>query len=525
MTSPQSALDVEIHESVEKNQHAMALAVADDQLAHEFGYNPVFARKYGTWSSLSFAFSVGGLFTALVTTFAYPLQAGGPAAIVWCWFIAGASSLALSASVSELISAYPTAAGVTAAWLNVLGQVAAVAATEFGAAQVLLSAVAVGSDFTFEPSQRSTIGVAAGLTVLTGAINSISTYWMERIQKTFVVFHVTAVVACIITLLAVEKNKNSASFVFSTVSPQSGWHPTGFAFLFGFLSAAFTMTNYDATAHICEEIVNPAVVAPRATWYANVLTWVLGLVLNIVLCFCMKDPIAVLANKIGQPVVQIFYDSLGKSGALAFTACGVIIVQFTAIVCMQSLSRTIFAFSRDRLLPLSSIWAKVNGLTGIPLYAVWLSVLLPIIISLIGLGSYQAVSAVFNVATAVLDLSYIVPISCKLAFGRFQRGPWHLGPLSVWVNVYSVFWTLFITVLFFMPTVRPVTAANMNYAVAIFGLIMIFALVYWQIEGKKFYTGPVDQTVDGIEPANQSRVSEDVVGQEKQHADKVMAGG
>jgi amino acid transporter len=85
---------------------------ADDQLANEFGYNPVFDRKYGTWSSLSFAFSVGGLFTALVTTFAYPLQAGGPAAIVWCWFIAGASSLALSASVSELISAYPTAAGV-----------------------------------------------------------------------------------------------------------------------------------------------------------------------------------------------------------------------------------------------------------------------------------------------------------------------------------------------------------------------------------------------------------------------------
>ena len=123
-------------------------------------------------------------------------------------------------------------------------QIAAVAATEYGASQVLLSAVAVGSDFSFVPSQRSTIGVAAGLTVLTGAINSISTSWMEKLQKTFVVFHVTAVVACFITLLAVEKNKNSATFVFANVQSASGWDPKGFAFMFGFLSAAFTMTNY-----------------------------------------------------------------------------------------------------------------------------------------------------------------------------------------------------------------------------------------------------------------------------------------
>ncbi len=66
--------------------------MADDQLAHVFGYNPVFHRKYGTWSSLSFAFSVGAC-SPLVMTFAYPLQAGGPAAIVWCWFIAGAPRL------------------------------------------------------------------------------------------------------------------------------------------------------------------------------------------------------------------------------------------------------------------------------------------------------------------------------------------------------------------------------------------------------------------------------------------------
>lgn len=125
-----------------------------------------------------------------------------------------------------------------------LGQVCAVAATEYGGAQVLLSAIAVGSDFSYVPSQKATVAVAAGLTFLTGCVNSLSTSWMEKMQKPFVVFHVAVVVACIITLAAVAPNKNSAHFVFLETQTNSGWSPSGLAFLFGFLSAAFTMTNY-----------------------------------------------------------------------------------------------------------------------------------------------------------------------------------------------------------------------------------------------------------------------------------------
>lgn len=96
------------------------------------------------------------------------------------------------------------------------------------------------------------------------------------------------------------------------------------------------------------------------------------------------------------------------------------------------------------------------------MHAVWLSVILPCLVNLIGLGSYAAVSAVFNVAAAVLDLSYAIPIAVKLTFGKFERGQWHIRRLGVVNNIYSVFWTAFITVLFFMPTVRPVTALNVS---------------------------------------------------------------
>lgn len=120
---------------------------------------------------------------------------------------------------------------------------------------MLLAAVSIGTDFTWFPSTGATIGVMAALTVITGLVNSLSTYWMEKMTKTYVIFHVLVLVTCAIALLAKtpSENRHNAKYVFTNVDSTSGWTPTGFSFLFGFLSVSWTMTDYDATAHITEE--------------------------------------------------------------------------------------------------------------------------------------------------------------------------------------------------------------------------------------------------------------------------------
>jgi len=50
------------------------------------------------------------------------------------------------------------------------------------------------------------------------------------------------------------------------------------------------MTDYDATAHITEEINEPEVKAPWAISLAMLFTYIAGFLFNIVLCFCMGDP-------------------------------------------------------------------------------------------------------------------------------------------------------------------------------------------------------------------------------------------
>lgn len=174
-----------------------------------------------------------------------------------------------------------------------------------------------------------------------------------------------------------------------------------------------------ATAHIAEEIQEPEKKAAWAISLAMLFTYVVGWLFTIVLCFTMGDPKVdggILGSPVGQPVAQIFYNNLGKSGGIAFSVFGFIIIKFVCFTAMQALARTVFAFSRDNLLPFSRIWTKILPLTGTPILAVWISVFWCIVINLIGLGSYTAILGVFNVCAIALDWSY-----CKCPYRRAQR--------------------------------------------------------------------------------------------------------
>lgn len=239
--------------------------------------------------------------------------------------------------------------------------------------------------------------------------------------------------------------------------------------------------------------------------------YVLGFLFNIVLCFCMGDISAILSSPMEQPVAQIFYNSLGKTGGLVYTSCAFVLLQFICFTATQALARTVFAFSRDRLLPLSNVWRKVNPVTGTPLYAVWFSVFWCIAINLIALGNYAAIEGVFNITAIALDWSYIIPVVCKLLFNRFERGPWHLGKFSTAINIWAIIWTVFVSIIFFFPTSRPVSGETMNYAIVFMAFILLCSTVYWYARGKQFYVGPVKETIiQGQGQGNSSGMLESV---------------
>ena len=75
---------------------------------------------------------------------------------------------------------------------------------------------------------------------------------------------------------------------------------------------------------------------------------------------------------------------------------------------------------------------------------------------------------------------------------KLRWGPWHIP--RYWGIVNNTFACCYLTVVVFFsfwPTVRPVTAENMNYAVLVTGAIVIFSLTYYLVWARRVYTGPV----------------------------------
>jgi hypothetical protein len=107
------------------------------------------------------------------------------------------------------------------------------------------------------------------------------------------------------------------------------------------------MTDYDATAHITEEMKNPAVKAPVAILAALGTTYVLGFGLNIALSVCMGSSWPdLLSTPTGLPVAQLLYNVLGRRGGVAFVSLAAAICNFTGASCLQAQARTAFALSR-----------------------------------------------------------------------------------------------------------------------------------------------------------------------------------
>lgn len=94
------------------------------------------------------------------------------------------------------------------------------------------------------------------------------------------------------------------------------------------------IADYNAIAHITEEIKDPELKAPWAISMAMLFIYVVGWLFTIVLCFVLGDITgqnSILDSPIEQPVSQIFFNILGKSRGIIFTVCAFIIISLNAV--------------------------------------------------------------------------------------------------------------------------------------------------------------------------------------------------
>ncbi|KIK25246.1 hypothetical protein PISMIDRAFT_677513 [Pisolithus microcarpus 441] len=496
----------------------------DDYNLEVLGYKPSFRREFSNLATISFAFSIMGLCSSVATTFNTPLLLGGPASATWCWLLGSCMCFTLGASIAEIVSAFPTCGGLYTAsarlcpsthraivgwlvgWLNILGQIAGVSSTEFGLANMILGAVSIAlPDFVITPGK--TVGVFTGLLITHGILNSLATKHLAFFTRGFVFVNLGTTIIIIIVLLATtpRSEMHPASYVFGSqgiINETGGWN-NGIAFLFGLLSVQWTMTDYDATAHISEEVRRAAYAAPSAIFIAVIGTGILGWILNIVLVLC-SGPIGDLPGTSGSAFLQIMVTRMGVPAALFLWTFVCLTAFFVVQTALQACSRMLYAFSRDHGLPNSGYFNHVSGITQTPLRTVWLATGISILPGLLDLASPVAANAIFALTAIALDASYIIPIFLRRLYAnhpevRFQPGPFYMGSGIIgWAaNIACISWTLFVCVIFSLPTILPVTRENMNYASVITIGVVVVSGVWYILSAHRHYHGPSSNLTNG----------------------------
>lgn len=202
-----------------------------------------------------------------------------------------------------------------------------------------------------------------------------------------------------IVLLATNDHKQPASFVFQEFENFSGW---GFsmAAIVGVLQSCFGMCCYDAPAHMSEEMKGASIEAPKAIILSVVIGAVTGFAFLLTLCFCIGDIAQTEGSSTGVPVIQITYDSTGSKVGTCFLSSMIAIVVIVAgINLLAEGCRSVFAFARDKGLPFSEFFAKVEGNHRMPLRALLLTVAVQLALDAIDFGTTTGFLTVIQIAT------------------------------------------------------------------------------------------------------------------------------
>lgn len=257
--------------------------------------------------------------------------------------------------------------------------------------------------------------------------------------------------------------------------------------------------------HISDEVKKARLQLPRSMITSVVLNAVMQSTYMLTVLFTIGDVDIVSADPL--PIIQVYYQATGSRRATNFFISMLAIILIVAFFnVFASVSRLLWAFSRDNGLPFSTVFGRVHPKLRLPLNSLVLLATCLCLLALINIGSSTAFNAFISLPALGLYISYFFPIFF-LFWRRLSKsnrtpipwGPFRLGSAGPLVNLAAMCYLLFVIIWMPFPTFLPVNSVNMNYAGPIVGAVILGALLDWCITGRKRFHVPVARQQFGNE--------------------------
>ncbi|HLY51117.1 MAG TPA: amino acid permease [Solirubrobacteraceae bacterium] len=504
---------------------------SDEERLAQLGYKQELNRAWSGFSNFAISFSIISILAGCFTTYGQAWINGGPVAISIGWPLISIMILMVAFSMSELASAMPTAGGIYywasklggagwgwfTGWFNLIGLVAVTASVDYAAATFLNSTLSFygahifGVNFATSSVQSSlhhTFVLFALILAVHALINIFSSPLVALFTNISVWWHIVGVMVIIVLLVAVPSHHQSFSFVFGHRQNLSGFshHMYWFYVLpLGFLLTMYTITGYDASAHVSEETHSAAEAAPKGVWRSVFYSAVFGWAVLLALTFAATHVSAI--NAAGGTSQSIIESALSSAAAKAVLVISTVGQLFCGMACVTSASRMTFAFSRDGAVPGHNLWRQLNR-HRTPTWAVVFVAVLALVITIPAYwGNHAGLPVAFLAVTSIsvigLYIAYTIPVFLRWRMGdSFQTGPWTLGRKYRWINPIACAWVALCVVIFclpFTPAAVPwggqFSWSAFNYAPLVTVAVMLAVTLWYVVSARHTFKGPV-RTID-----------------------------
>lgn len=494
----------------------------DEKLLHRLGYAQELFRAMGGFQNFAISFTIISILAGSLTSYYIAFNWGGPVAVTWGWLLVGTMSTIVALAMAEIASAFPTAGGLYywasrlgspawgwfTGWFNLVGQIAVTAAIGYGLAIFATALFNLWFDY---PNSSNWIFVMYSIVMvislvlnlfnvrITSLLNTVSAYW-----------HMVGVVVIVLVLIVVPDNHQSFGYVFGETINNSGFSGNGFSsivfwyvFGIGLLMSQYTMTGYDASAHMAEETHQASRSAAVGMWMSVFVSMVFGWILLLAVTFAIPDTQGVL-DAGGNAVVYIWTQSTSQSWAEFLLLIAVVAQMFCLTASTTSASRMLFAFSRDRAVPGHQLWRQVarNRVPQISVLGISVAAWLLMVPTLWNAVVGYLVGT--SIAVIGLYIAFILPVILRLRLGeRFETGAWTLGGSYKVIDWIAIVWVTLICILFIAPIAPAGIPWNdafdwnvLNYApLTVGGAFLLFG-GWWVLSAKRWFKGPVRMGTD-----------------------------
>lgn len=451
------------------------------------GYAQELLRRMGGFSSFAVSFSIISVLTGGITAYADAIGPGGPAALGLGWPLVSVGTLFVAMAMAELASAFPTAGALyhwsallgSAGWgwvtaaMNLVGQVAIVAAIDFGCASELAATLGLGG--------RAPLVLLAAILASHALFNAFSVRLVAWLNDFSATVHILGVVILVGALLAFGRAQ-PLSFLAHTgfTTRADGSAVLGFAN--GLVLSMFTFTGYDASAHLAEETHDPARRTPWGILTSVGVSAIAGYLLLAAVTLSIRDLPAVAADK--HAALGVMRLALGDGFGRLAMGLALAAMWFCGLSSVTSASRTMYAFARDRGLPFSTVVSRVNPTTRTPTVAIGVATVGPL---LLVLGTAPFSDSLFDAMAKMATMSLYVSYALPILLGALARhrgawktmGPFQLGHFGIVVAWTAVVWSVLVLVVCSLPP-------NQLPAAMLAGAVVMLGALYLIVVRKRF---------------------------------------